>query len=97
MKGSNSTEWVGLFQNVKDLSDLWSSTTETLEISRTSGKLSCHSTGMLRCYKFTAHWGKHLCHSVEYAGFDQAEFRGVRGQIYTTEGPEVNCLKPVDF
>ena len=32
-----------------------------------------------------------------YAGCDPAEFRRVRDQICTTQGPELNCLRQVDI
>jgi len=36
-------------------------------------------------------------HSLEHAGFDPAEFHGVRDRICTTYGPKVDCLRQVDF
>ena len=36
-------------------------------------------------------------HSVDFEGFDPADFRGVRDQICTTYGPKLNCARQVDF
>jgi len=38
-----------------------------------------------------------LLHSVEFEGFVPPEFWGIRDQICTTQGPEVNCVMQVDL
>ena len=36
-------------------------------------------------------------HTVEYEAFSPSEFRGIRDQICTTQGPKVYCTRQVDF
>jgi len=36
-------------------------------------------------------------HSVEFEEFVPSRFGGLRGQIGTTQGPKVNCVRQVDF
>ena len=36
-------------------------------------------------------------HTMEYAGFVGSKFRALCDQICTTQGPEVNCVRQVDF